>query len=577
LSRQRQFLSAAALLLLLAAGMAVFNAGDWLGGIEDKSIVVLPFENLSPDPDDKYLADGFHEEIISRLNVQKTLIVIAPQSANQAARAGWGSQEIASKLQVKYVLKGSVQKIGEDLRIITRLEEAKSAEVISSKTLDRKLHDFFDVQDEVAHRVVTDLGLRITGTIPEPRSLKAWEYARKAAEFNFLLPPDQARWKELMQKALNEDSTWLEAWYRWEWTHFLWFGNSGDSSDYLEGMKARDKILAKDRDSFVGRYSVIAYDYWIVNDYPKVIRQLEELLEDYPNSAQIWGTKGLAHRRNGEYQQFVDSYRQLLRLNPLARGAMRELAETLVGLAHFDQAMHFRREIRDTGIDRYYGIPFNAALLNGRLENLRTIVAEAGNDPKCPPFLKADVESRAKANGFLYRRQYDSLLSSRWTSMDSYDSALIYYLKGDMPGSIASCSRCISKYGRLASSAGNIQVRKVHELNRTVCYAGAGNKDWKERLAAIRDGLIPFNLTFYFRNAALSGLIAGDYEFTMEALKQWQAQQCGYKPLGPAQPFELLVKNHPLLDPLRSEHGFDELWDGNHLKIKPLKLPKEWR
>jgi serine/threonine-protein kinase len=149
------------------------------GDRDDKSIVVLPFENLSPDPDNAYFADGLTEETIACLSKVRALRVISRTSAMHYRCTDKPLPFIARELNVHYVLEGSVRKAGGNLRITSQLIEAASDAHLWAETYSGRLDDVFAIQEKVARSIVEALQLRLTAE--EERHLAARPLPNAAA------------------------------------------------------------------------------------------------------------------------------------------------------------------------------------------------------------------------------------------------------------------------------------------------------------------------------------------------------------------------------------------------------------
>src|SRR5258707_6908243 len=129
----------------------------------EKSIAVLPFENLSDDPDNAYFADGIQDEILTRLSKIADLKVISRTSTQHYKSAPENLPEIASQLGVAHILEGSVQKSGDAVRVNVQLIKAVNDSHLWADTFDRKLTDIFSVESEVAKAIAEQLRVKLTG------------------------------------------------------------------------------------------------------------------------------------------------------------------------------------------------------------------------------------------------------------------------------------------------------------------------------------------------------------------------------------------------------------------------------
>src|SRR5262249_20177953 len=128
-----------------------------------KGIAVLPFENLSHDPDNAYFADGIREEILTRLISIADLKVISRTSTEQLPGKPRNLAQIAKQLGVANILEGSVQKVADQIRVNVQLINAQTDSHLWADTYDRKLTDIFAVESEIAKRIAESLQAKLTG------------------------------------------------------------------------------------------------------------------------------------------------------------------------------------------------------------------------------------------------------------------------------------------------------------------------------------------------------------------------------------------------------------------------------
>src|SRR6185437_5789117 len=153
-----------------------------------KAIVVLPFANLSPDPDNAYFADGLMEEVIADLSRVRALNVISRTSSAKLKNSGWDLRRIARELNVRYALEGSVRRAGSALRITAELIDLESDTHMWAEKYSGTVDDVFDLQERLSREIVE--ALRITLTPPEDREIaerpiadiRAYEYYQRARQ-----------------------------------------------------------------------------------------------------------------------------------------------------------------------------------------------------------------------------------------------------------------------------------------------------------------------------------------------------------------------------------------------------------
>ena len=179
---------------------------------EPPSLVVLPFDNMSSDPEQEFLADGIVEDVTTELSRFRTLTVIARNSAFTYKGTPKDVREIAKELGVRYVVEGSVRRAGDRLRVTAQLIEADTGAHLWAERWDRTMADLFDMQDELTSAIVTgvepELGAheRTLSRRKPTESLTAWELAQKG--YSIFLRQDAASIEEaagLYQRAMDID------------------------------------------------------------------------------------------------------------------------------------------------------------------------------------------------------------------------------------------------------------------------------------------------------------------------------------------------------------------------------------
>ena len=185
---------------------------------EKPSIAVLPFINMSGDPEQEYFSDGMSEDIITALSKVKWFFVIARNSSFTYKGKTLDVKQVGRELGVRYVLEGSVRKAGNRVRITAQLINAISGAHVWAERYDRELADIFAVQDEITERVVAAIqpqlyaaeGIRAKRKTPE--SLDAWECVVRALSLmNTRAESDVDAARELLNKAIMIDPTYAQA------------------------------------------------------------------------------------------------------------------------------------------------------------------------------------------------------------------------------------------------------------------------------------------------------------------------------------------------------------------------------
>jgi TolB-like protein len=217
------------------------SAGSGDGGIADArgaqdrpSIGVLPFENMSNEPEQEYFADGMVEEIITGLSRIRWLFVIARNSSFVYKRKAVDVRRVGDELGVRYVLQGSVRKSGQRLRVTAQLVETQTGTQLWAERYDRALGDVFEVQDEIALSVIGAIepGLRRVEIErvrrKRPDSLDAYDLVLQALPFVYkLMPVGSAPAIPLLQRALELEPDYSFAHAALAWCFHIRFGRGG--------------------------------------------------------------------------------------------------------------------------------------------------------------------------------------------------------------------------------------------------------------------------------------------------------------------------------------------------------------
>jgi serine/threonine-protein kinase len=181
-------------------------------GVEEKSIVVLPFENLSPDPDNEYFADGLTEELITELSTVRSLRVISRTTAMKLKDSDKDVGAIARDLDVQYVLEGSVRKAGDALRITAQLVDATKDAHLWAERYSGTMDDVFEIQERLARTIVDQLKVELTPEEKEdlvkgrPANTLAYECYLRAKQLMAQFTSDAIqRAIEILEKAIEAE------------------------------------------------------------------------------------------------------------------------------------------------------------------------------------------------------------------------------------------------------------------------------------------------------------------------------------------------------------------------------------
>jgi TolB-like protein/cytochrome c-type biogenesis protein CcmH/NrfG len=337
---------------------------DLVSVVREKSIAVLPFTNRSPNPDDIYFTDGVHDDLLTQLAKIDAFSVISRTSVMEYRDTAKNLKEIARELGVANVMEGAVQRAGNRVRINVQLIDASTDEHLWAEVYDRELttENLFDIQSEIAQAIagalqatLTDSELAVIADVPT-KNVAAYELYLQARRFSFgrtEVSFDTAL--ELYEEALRLDPEFKLAWIGLASAYMnnYWiFG--GNLKDRENARDAIDHARALDPD-FPELYMAEGfYWYWGHLDYDQAIIHLNKAIDQMPGNAEAHMWLGWASRRDGQWENAVDSVQESLRLDPRVVASWVGLSGTLGMLERHEEALAAAETARNLEPDNYW-------------------------------------------------------------------------------------------------------------------------------------------------------------------------------------------------------------------------------
>ncbi|MFQ5939902.1 MAG: tetratricopeptide repeat protein, partial [Alphaproteobacteria bacterium] len=289
------------------------------------SIAVLPFDNMSGDPEQDYLADGISEDLITALSKIRWFFVIARNSSFTYKGQAVEVTQVARELGVRYVLEGSVRKAGGRVRITAQLVDATTGKHVWAERYDRDLADIFELQDEMTQTIVAavepELGAaeRERALSKPPENLDAWEtYQRGLWHMWSYTKDDNAKAPHLLRRAHELEPGFAAAYAHEAYSHYLnvIMGWAEDPDNTLAaGMAAAKKALALDDKDAVA-YVAAGRLHMMLGEHDASIAALETSLTLNPNFAQAYYGLGFALTLAGRLEDALDNFAKAERLSP---------------------------------------------------------------------------------------------------------------------------------------------------------------------------------------------------------------------------------------------------------------------
>jgi adenylate cyclase len=353
--------------------------------LSDKpSIAVLPFTNMSGDPEQEYFSDGITEDIITALSHFRELLVIARNTSFTFKGKSMRADEICKELNVHYVLEGSVRKAANRVRVTAQLIEGRSDAHIWAERFDRNLDDIFLVQDEITNAIVTAVAPRtLSAEVKRAQAktvedLSARERVMRARwHINKLTKTDNEMAHVLLNEAIAASPDLAEAYttraecllndvlHIWRddtdvaigealgasrravsldpedanglavlGSILLWARQFEDAREYFERAVRLNPNLAN-------AYGLMAAWYGLCGDYEKSCEAADKALEISPldSSKPLWlAGRGIAAYIHGDYEHVIETAQRLLRDHPGFASALRQLAASFAMLGRDDEA-----------------------------------------------------------------------------------------------------------------------------------------------------------------------------------------------------------------------------------------------
>jgi TolB-like protein/Tfp pilus assembly protein PilF/predicted Ser/Thr protein kinase len=352
---------AIAALITLSLGLAVtigWNIwkSEFVPHPVPNGIAVLPFENLSGDPDNAYLAEGIHEEILTRLASIAGLKVISRTSTQRYQSKPGNLAEIAKELGVANILEGSVQKAADQVRVNVQLINAQTDSHLWADTYDRKLTDILSVESEIAKRIADSLEAKLTGREEHALAVKptnnpeaydaylrglALDARTRPSYYNSDLESEAI---SSCERAVQLDPNFAIAWAQLSRMNARLYFNARDSALAARLRDAPKRALENAQKLAPNSPETLLalgyYQYWVLRDYGLAKTTFQELSKLLPGNSEIPHALGLiAGREGGDLNESIAYFEQALALDPRNIVLLDDAALTYAMLRQFPLAI----------------------------------------------------------------------------------------------------------------------------------------------------------------------------------------------------------------------------------------------
>ena len=319
--------------------------------IPEKSIAVLPFENLSDDKENEYFAAGVHNDILSNLAKVADLKVISRTSVQQFKSGTRNLREIGLALGVAHILEGTARRAGNRIRVNAQLIDARSDAQLWGETFDREITDLFALQSELAQRISQELRANLSArektnlqTHPT-RDILAYELFLRARElfhwagsgYSYDKGADALR---LIDEAIKRDPQFALAYGLASRLHseLFWFGYDKSASRLEKAKAAADAALELQPDLGEAHLAKAFYYYYGFRQYDVAQKHVTAAIRAIPNDADVLNTAGAIARRDGRWNEAASTLEQARDRDPRNLSVLWSLFESYLALHEYTKA-----------------------------------------------------------------------------------------------------------------------------------------------------------------------------------------------------------------------------------------------
>jgi serine/threonine protein kinase/Tfp pilus assembly protein PilF len=352
-------LLAASLVALAAAmGWSVWES-ELISRPATKSVAVLPFENLSHDPDNAYFTDGIQEEILTRLAGIADLKVISRSSTQRYQGKPRNLGEIAKELGVANILEGSVQKTADQVRVNVQLINAQTDSHLWADTYDRKLTDIFSVETEVAKAIANQLQAKLTGREEQALAVKptnnpeAYDAYLRGLAYSLktaVTPANSLGAQKYLREAVRLDPKFALSWALLSYVDAVGYITLTLQPTFNlreEAREAAETALTLQPNLGEAVMAKGYYHYSCLKDYDTALRYFEQARQFLPNSSLIPEHLAYLERRRGQWDKSEAYFNEAERLDPRNVNLISQHALSYNALRRFPEALRKLDQVLD--------------------------------------------------------------------------------------------------------------------------------------------------------------------------------------------------------------------------------------
>ncbi len=348
-NRNKKIISGSFLfLIILATSYFFISKQSKASGPVDKSIAILPFENLSNDSSQVYFCDGFMEELLNDLQRIKEFTVRSRTSTDHYRKTNKTIKTIGEELNVKYVIEGSVEREDNKLKIWVQLINAKTDEHIWANDYTRELKQIFSLQSEIAKEIANELETVLS---PEEKKMIEKKPTENLEAYNFYLKGKEAEWKssdkqdcdfaiKMYRRAIELDPNFSIAYVRLSICYLFMYWSYFDHSQEIlaKSKQAIDRSLQIDPNLPEAHIALGTYYYWGFLNYSKALDEIRIAEQQLGNNSECFFTRANIYRRAGEWSLAEENYLKAYEFDPGSSVMTENIGETFYLTGKYQEA-----------------------------------------------------------------------------------------------------------------------------------------------------------------------------------------------------------------------------------------------